>query len=315
MPSPFTRIAIIGSGAVGTYYGARLGLAGADVRFLMRGDLAAVRRRNSIVVRDRAGTAELRPVTAFASAAEIGPVDLAVVCLKTTSSGDLPGLLTPVLGAGTAILTLQNGLGADEFLAGKFGAGRVIGGLVFMAINRTGPGEATCYHPGMIRIGEFEGAAKPRTEALAGLLRSAGMKTEVVGRLLEARWSKLVWNIPFNGLSIAEAVTTDRICSDPRLAAEARALMLEVQAAAARFGVEIPDAFVQKQFDVTPPMGAYRPSSLVDYLAGRDVEVEAIWGEPLRRAQAAGAQVPRLAALHARLVEACARKPVPLIPG
>jgi 2-dehydropantoate 2-reductase len=314
MASLFARIGIIGSGAVGTYYGARLALAGADVRFLMRGDLDVVRSRNSVVIHDRAGTSELSPVAAFATAAAIGPVDLVVVGLKTTSSAELRPLVAPLIGPSTAILTLQNGIGADEFLADLFGAGRVIGGLVFMAISRMGPGEVKCFHPGMIRIGEFDGVAKPRTEALADLLRLAGMKVEVVDRLLEARWSKLVWNIPFNGLSIAEGgITTDRICADPRLAAEANELMLEVQGAAARFGVVIPDAFVKKQFDVTPPMGAYQPSSLIDYLAGREVEVEAIWGEPFRRAKAAGVEMPRLAALYSRLLEKCSRRVPPLI--
>jgi 2-dehydropantoate 2-reductase len=305
----------VGSGAVGTFFGARLALAGAEVRFLMRGDLDAVRRRNSVVIHDPSGTAELRPVAAFGTPAEIGEVDLVVVGLKTTSAGELRPLVEPLLGSSTAILTLQNGIGADEFLAGLFGAGRIIGGLVFMAISRTGPGEARCYHTGMVRIGEFEGISRLRTHALAGLLRAARMKVEVVERLLEARWSKLVWNIPFNGLSIAEGgVTTDRICADPRLAAEAHALMLEVQSAAARFGVAIPDSFVRKQFEVTPPMGAYQPSSLIDYLAGREVEVEAIWGEPLRRAQAAGVGMPRLSALYSRLLERCGRRRPPLIP-
>jgi 2-dehydropantoate 2-reductase len=184
-----------------------------------------------------------------------------------------------------------------------------------MAITRTGPGEVRCFHPGMVSIGEFGRPPQERTHALAGLLRAAGMKTNVVENLVEARWSKLVWNIPFNGLSIAEGgITTDRICADPRLAAEARSLMLEVQSAAAAFGFRIPDEFVAKQFEVTPPMGAYHPSSLVDFLAGREVEVESIWGEPLRRACAAGVPMPRLASLYSRLVALCPRPGPPPIP-
>jgi len=314
MPAPFPRIGIVGYGAVGTYYGARMALAGADVRFLMRGDLASVRARGSILVHDRSGTAELRPVAAFGAAAEVGEVDLAVIGLKTTTGG-MRALVEPLLGPATAILTLQNGFGGDEILAGLFGAGRIIGGLVFMAINRTGPGEVRCFHPGMVSIGEFSGPPVERTRALGRLLAAAGMKVNVVENLVEARWSKLVWNIPFNGLSIAEGgITTDRICADPRLAAEARALMVEVQRAAAAFGFAIPDAFVDKQFDVTPPMGPYQPSSLVDFLAGREVEVEAIWGEPLRRAMAAGVPMPRLEGLYARLLALCPGPRPPPIP-
>ncbi len=299
---------------MGTYYGGRMALAGAPVRFLMRGDLAAVRARGSLLIRDAAGTTEVRPVAAFATPAEVGPVDLVVIGLKTTTAG-IRELVSPMLGPATSILTLQNGFGADEALAGLFGADRIIGGLVFMAISRTGPGEVRCFHPGMVSIGEFGRRPQERTDRLAELLRAAGMKTNVVENLVEARWSKLVWNIPFNGLTIAEGgVTTDRICADPRLAGEARALMLEVQRAAAASGFRIPDAFVEKQFEVTPPMGAYQPSSLVDFLAGREVEVESIWGEPLRRARARGVEMPRLGNLYSRLLALCAKPRPPPVP-
>jgi len=313
MAAYFPRIGIVGSGAVGGYFGARLALGGADVRFLMRGDLGAVRARGSVVIRDQAGTTELRPVAAFGTTAEIGAVDLVVIALKTTSGGDLPGLVEPLLKPGTAVLTLQNGLGADEYLAGLLGAGRIIGGLVFMALTRTGPGELRCFHPGSVSIGEFGRPPAERTRCLAAQLEAAGIRAHVVDNLLEARWRKLVWNVPFNGLSIAEGgISTDRICADPRLADEARALMREVQCAAAAFGFTISDSFLRTQFDVTPAMGSYHPSSLVDYLAGRDVEVEPIWGEPLRRARAAGVEMPRLASLYARLQALCCREPRPL---
>jgi 2-dehydropantoate 2-reductase len=266
-------------------------------------------------MRDKSGVTEVRPVAAFGSPAEVGPVDLVVVGLKTTTGG-IRELVAPLLGPETAVLTLQNGFGADEALAGLFGAERVIGGLVFMAITRTGPGEVTCFHPGMVSIGEFGRPPAARARALGDLLSAAGMKVNVVENLVEARWSKLVWNIPFNGLSIAEGgITTDRICADPRLAAEARSLMLEVQSAAAAFGFAIPGAFVEKQFDVTPPMGPYQPSSLVDFLAGREVEVESIWGEPLRRARAAGVRMPRLEHLYSRLLEVCPGPRPPFIPA
>ena len=309
MPSDLQRIGIVGSGAVGIYFGARLGLAGCDVRFLMRSDLGAVRERGSVIILGGDRPEELRPAAAFGSPSQMGPVDLVVVALKTTSAAETRDLVEPLLGPGTAVLTLQNGLGADEFLAGLFGAGRIVGGLVFMAITRTGPGEVTCYHPGQLSIGEFQGPPGTRTQALARLMGGAGIKTRVVENLPEARWTKLVWNIPFNGLSIAEGgIPTDRICSDPRMAQEVRALMLEVQRAAAGFGYRIPDNYVRRQFEVTPSMGPYRPSSLIDFLAGREVEVEAIWGEPLRRARAIGVEMPRLERLYGRLLECCTRR-------
>lgn len=304
----FSTVAIVGAGSIGLYYGIRLAMGGARVRFLLRSDLGAVRARGSLLLRLEGGITELRPVEVFASTAEIGAVDLAVVTLKTTANGELAGLMPPLLGPKTAILTLQNGLGSDELLAGMFGADRVIGGLAFIATNRTGPGEVTCFHPGSLTLGEFRRPPGERTRDLADQFASAGVTANLAENLDSARWHKLVWNVPFNGLPIAAGgVTTDVICSDPQLAAEVRALMLEVQAGAARFGYAIPGEFLRQQFDVTPKMGPYRPSSLVDFLAGRDVEVEAIWGEPLRRGQAAGAALPRLSLLYTLLKSLAAR--------
>jgi 2-dehydropantoate 2-reductase len=114
--------------------------------------------------------------------------------------------------------------------------------------------------------------------------------------------------VPFNGLTIAAGgVTTDVVLARTELFARAWALMREVRAGAAAVGVEISENFLQRQIDVTYPMGAYRPSSLIDYLAGREVEIEAIWGEPLRRARAAGVALPHLAELYAQLQKMCAR--------
>jgi 2-dehydropantoate 2-reductase len=302
------RIAIVGSGAIGTYYGTRLALAGADVRFLLRGDLDVVSRRGSLRINLRDGQHELRPAQVFGATAEIGPVGLVIVTLKTTANRELNRLLPPLLSPATAILTLQNGLGSDEAIAADFGPERVLGGLAFIAVTRTGPGEVACHHPGSLTLGEFGRRPLERTRQLALQFEAAGVETRVAANLLEARWRKLVWNIPFNGLAIARGgITTDKLCADPVLAGEVRELMGEVQHAAAGFGFTIPDDFLKQQFDMTPPMGAYPPSSLVDFFAGREVEVEAIWGEPLRRAQAAGVAVPRLATLHAELCRLCAR--------
>jgi 2-dehydropantoate 2-reductase len=298
----FRTIAIVGSGALGTYYGVRFGRGGAEVRFLMRSDLAAVRDRGAMAIREKESVLELRPVLVSGSVEEIGPVDLVLVTLKTTANAELPRLLPPLIGPQTTVLTLQNGLGADEFIASLVGSERVVGGLAFIASTRTAPGEVTCYHPGSITLGEFGRPATDRTRSLAAQFTTAGVKIRVVDDLMSARWHKLVWNVPFNGLAVAAGgITTDRICADVALAARVQRLMREVQHAAGKLGFVISDDFVRQQFDVTPPMGAYRPSSLVDFLAGREVEVEAIWGEPLRRARAAGTEMPELARLYDEL--------------
>lgn len=305
---PLSSVAIVGAGAIGSYYGARLALAGHDVRFLLRGDRAAV-RAHGITLREKDATRHLAHVAACGSVAEIGPVDLVVVALKTTANPALPALLPPLLHAHTAVLTLQNGLGNEEFIAGIVGGERVLGGLCYIGVTRAAPGIITGYHtPGRMTFGEFGRPAGERVRAVADWFAGIGVGVRVLDNLTEARWQKLVWNVPFNGLAIAGGgVTTDRILGTPELAAQVRPLMDEIAAAARHFGYEVSEHFIQSQIDVTPGMGAYQPSSLVDFLAGREVEVEAIWGEPLRRAQAAGLPMPRLAALYATLREAVSR--------
>jgi 2-dehydropantoate 2-reductase len=203
-------------------------------------------------------------------------------------------------------LTLQNGLGAEEHLADLFGRERIFGGLCFICLNRVRPASIECYHPGTINVGAFGRPPGSRVHSIAEAFNAAGVRCSVADDLAEARWRKLVWNVPFNGLSIAAGgITTDRILEDPDLLQEVHALMREIQTAATCLGHSIPDTFLEKQVSVTYPMGAYKPSSLVDFLEGRSVEIEAIWGEPLKRARAAGIDMPRLASLYGRLRDSC----------
>ncbi len=299
----FSKIAIVGAGAIGCYYGARLARAGQRVHFLMRGDLPAVRERG-LRVSLPTESFELKPVKAHGSADELGPADLIIVGLKTTANGQIESLLRPLLHPQSTLLTLQNGLGSDELLAETFGAERVVGGLCFICVNRVAPGEILCIEPGSVAFGEFERPAGDRVRAISEMFSAAGVKSIVGDNLAQLRWRKLVWNVPFNGLSIAAGgLTTDRILADPALEFEVRGLMAEVIGAAAKLGFMLPDGLIDQQIAMTRPMGAYRPSSLIDYLEGREVEVESIWGEPLRRAKKAGAALPRLEALYARIKE------------
>lgn len=295
------RVAIVGAGALGLYYGVRLARAGADVHFLARSGRAALLARG-VRVKTPTEKLHLRKPQVYGAPEEIGACDLVVVATKATANDALPRLLPPLLSGSTLVLTLQNGLGVEEPVANVAGPDRVIGALCYIACERTGPGAVECRFPGVMTIGKFGKPAGERTHAVAALFQKAGVKCEAQDNLEEMRWRKLVWNVPFNGLAIvAGGVTTDVILADEGLRTLARRLMEEVVDAAAKFGHEIPRSFVDLQFERTAKMGAYRPSSLNDFLAGRELELEEIWGEPVRRAKSVGAAVPRLEMLHALL--------------
>jgi len=291
------RIAIVGSGAVGGYYGARLADAGLDVTFLLRRDYESV-SQDGMRVKSIAGDITLPSVQCAQTSEEIGPVDLVVVAWKTTSNSHYEQVIRPLLHEGSLILTLQNGLGNVEQLARLFGSWRVFGGLCFVCINRTGPGEFCHSASGAVRVGEYQNESAEvsfRLAALVDVFKKAKIDAYAVANLQKAQWMKLVWNVPFNGLTIAEGgIDTGQLLAMPGMEQRVRNMMHEVQAVAAALGHEIKDDYIEHQIEVTKPMKNYRPSSMIDFVEGRDVEVDAIWREPLRCAHDLNVKVPEI---------------------
>ncbi len=292
------RIAIIGAGALGCYYGARLVKAGEDVHFLARSGRAALMVKG-LKVKTPTEKISVRKIQVYGSAHEIGPCDLVIIATKATANEALKTILPPLLKPDTAVLTLQNGLGVEEPVADIVGPARVLGAICYIGCMRTAPGVVDCSFPGLMTIGKFGKPAGERTQMIASLWRRAGVKCTAQDNLELQRWHKLVWNVPFNGLSIVSGgITTDVIIADEGLRLMARRLMEEVVEAAAKFGHVISRSFVDLQFERTAKMGGYRPSSLIDFEEGRDMEIEEIWGEPVRRAKQVGATVPRMEMLY-----------------
>jgi 2-dehydropantoate 2-reductase len=322
------KIGVVGCGALGSYYGAKLCRDGADVHFLLRSDYEVVRRQG-VRVHSPEGDFRVQPKPAR-DPAEIGVCDLVLIGLKTTANEHFPGLLPPLVGEGTAVLTLQNGLGNEEALAELFPVEQILGGLCFVCLNRTEPGVIQHLAHGKIIVGEFRRRSLPRTHDLADRFKQAGIPCKVSDDLESAHWEKLVWNIPFNGLGVASAagyesvvageirtpippgacLTTDRLLDGGRWEALVVELMHEVMAAANGLGFGLSREIAGKQVERTREMGAYKPSTLVDFERSQPLELENLFQEPLRRARAAGVPAPRLAAL-CRVLERLSASPSP----
>lgn len=297
----FNSVAVVGSGAIGLYYGGRLAEAGGDVRFLARSDFDAL-SQNGIRAESVAGDFHLPDVAVFRSPEEIGAVDLVIVSWKATANDALAETLPRLLHERTQILTLQNGLGNCEAIAEIVGAERVCGGLCFVCVNHTAPGRISHTAGGRLTIGEFSKGLPGRAEAMAARFREAKIPAAATDDLLMAQWEKLVWNIPFNGLAVAEGgVTTDVLLSDARTENTIRELMWEVVTAARAQGIPLDGALVETNIERTRPMGPYRPSTMIDFMEGRELELGPIWEEPLRRAIAAGVATPALENLLDRM--------------
>jgi 2-dehydropantoate 2-reductase len=307
---PFRSIAVVGSGSIGLYYGGKLAANGHDVRFLLRSGYEEAKRDGIHIFSPAGGDVHLPQPWVFRSPEEIGPVDLVIVAVKATANGNLPALLPPLLHPGTALLTLQNGLGGEEFLAKHFGSARVLGGLCFVCLTRRTAAAVDHVGRGTISIGEFGRAPLPRTREIVKAFAATGIHARLVDDLANERWRKLAWNIPFNGLAVASGgKTTEQILADPALHAECRALMDEAIATANALGHPIEKEYAVFHIERTYPMGPYKPSTLVDWLAGQELEIEPIWGEPLRQARAAGLAMPHLAKLYETLKKLSVTRP------
>jgi 2-dehydropantoate 2-reductase len=296
-------IAIVGTGAVGAYYGGRLAQHGHDVHFLLRGDYAAV-KKNGWTVRSCAGDFAIpaQSVHAYDDPRKMPKADLVIVTLKTTANDQFDALIRPLLKDTTTVLTLQNGLGNEERLADLFGPERILGGMCFVCINRLEPGVVHHIAEGTITLGEFRPTDPARVQRIADIFQASQIPCRVLDDLRYGRWEKLVWNIPFNGLSAALDQTTDLLIGTPAGEALVADLMQEVLAAARAVGVELPASLIRVKIEQTRGMGAYKTSMHLDMKSGRAMEVEAIFGFPVRAAQAAGGSVPRLEMLYRLLL-------------
>ena len=298
------KIAIVGTGALGGWYAALLAEAGHEVHCLARSDHDAI-QAHGLTIRHKGAERVVRVASATPDASVIGPCDLVVVTIKSTSNHALPGLLPPLLGPATVVVTLQNGMGNVEALSKLLPAERIVAGLCFVCINRLAPAVIDTTLAGYVRMAAASGPVSSAVEICVATFAGAGVDCKAEASLEAVLWKKLCWNIPFNGLAIAGgSITTDRILADPSLNERAYLLMKEVQSAAVARGHGFEDTHIKRQFVVTVGMGPYRPSSLIDFVEGRDVEVEGIWGEPLRRGLAAGVRMPETEKLVAD-INAC----------
>lgn len=295
------KIAIVGTGALGGWYAALLAEAGHEVHCLARSDFEAI-RKNGLTIRNKGAERVVRVASATPDASSIGPCDLVVVTIKSTANQALPALIVPLLGPATIVVTLQNGMGNVEALGRLLPAERIVAGLCFVCINRLAPAVIDTTLAGYVRMAAAIGPVNAAVDTAVATFAGAGVDCQAEASLEAVLWKKLCWNIPFNGLSIAGgSITTDLILADPALNERAYHLMKEVQAAAVARGHGFEDAHIKRQFVVTAGMGPYRPSSLIDFVEGRDVEVEGIWGEPLSRGLAAGVKMPETEKLVAEI--------------
>ena len=296
----FLRYGVIGTGAIGGFYGGMLASAGRDVHFLLRSDYECV-RENGLRIDSVRGVFRLPTVNAYAAADAMPLCDVILVCVKTTENKDLPNLLRPLLRSGSVVLLLQNGLGVEQDLAAQLPEAEIAGGLAFICSQKTGPGHIRHLDYGRLDIGSYNVKNIAILEKVLDDLRAAEVPAEFSEDLKFARWRKLVWNVPFNGLTVVMNTTTDRLVAHDSMRHLVHEIMLEVIHGANRCGVGLKESLAQNMIDMTLKMIPYAPSMKLDYDNRRPMEIEYIYSRTIETAARAGFYMPKTAMLENQL--------------
>lgn len=295
------RYGVVGTGAIGGYYGAKLARSGQEVHFLFHNDYKYV-RQHGMQVNSPDGDFHLDNVLAYDSVDNMPKCDVVIVALKTVKQDLLTTLLPPLLKEDTLVLLIQNGLGVEEDLAREIPGVQLAAGLAFICVAKTRQGVVDHLDLGTLNIGDYNCRTPGRVSQLVSELRAAGVNANEV-EYLEARWKKAVWNMPFNGLTVVLDSQTDELLANKASNELVRDMMLEVIGAARAQGVTtLSDDYADQLIEMTKNMKPYSPSMKLDWDYHRPMEIHYLYTRPIEIAKSAGFDMPKLKMLEEELI-------------
>ena len=301
------RIGIIGTGAIGGFYGVMLARAGFDVHFLLRSEYQAVHEHGLHIESAVHGSIVLDKVNAYVDLQAMPSCDWVLVGAKTTTNKALVPLINQLAAPNARVILLQNGYNIEEHLQPLLKEGlHLLGGLCFVCAHRKAPGVVVHEAQGMINIGYLHQSADRTigeriTQEVVDVFKEAGVVSNAVPDLQHARWHKLVWNMPFNGLSVLLKSGTSELLAHASSKALLKDLMDEVVLGAKACGHEMPNQLVDMLMLGTERLENYYPSMYHDFMQQRPMELEAMYTEPLAAAKAVGQELPKLEMMYQQL--------------
>ena len=294
------KYGVIGTGAIGGYYGARLAQSGQELHFLLRSDYEYV-KQHGLQIDSCDGSFHLDAPHVYNTTTDMPQCDVVLVCLKSINNKKLRDLLPPLLGPQTLVVLIQNGIGVEQDVEQMFPGIQLAAGLAFICSAKTEPGRVNhqCY--GQINLGNYSCRDEALLQQVVADFNAAGVKAGLV-EYHEARWKKAVWNMPFNGMTVALRTQTNLLLQNPATRQLIYEQMMEVIGAAQHLGVKnIDESFAQKMLEMTDAMTPYSPSMRLDYDFHRRMEIHYLYTRPIEIAREAGFDMPKLAMLEAEL--------------
>jgi 2-dehydropantoate 2-reductase len=296
------KILVVGTGAIGGFYSAKLAQAGVQVSVVCRSDYEVV-KAHGIQVTSVWGDFHFAPARVLRSVEEYQDVaDFILVALKVLPEVDSVAMIGAAVQPHVAIFLLQNGIDIERPVVQAFPNNEVISGLAFICASRTGPGQVDHQDFGRVAIGRYPSGHSAKAQLLGDLFTAAGVPCQVTNEVVTARWQKLVWNAPFNPISVlGGGVDTESMLTCAPSAQLVRQVMTEVCLLAKAAGHELAADIIDRNMADTLRMKPYKTSMLIDFEAGRPMEVEAILGNAVRIARRLRISVPCLESLYGLL--------------
>ncbi|MDC7235228.1 MAG: 2-dehydropantoate 2-reductase [Spirochaetales bacterium] len=291
---------VFGTGAVGGYYGGRLAEKGNTVHFLARSDYQDIKEKG-LTIQSPKGDIYLETPSVFNTAREIPASDALLIALKTTGNANLKDQIAPLVHKGTALIVLQNGLGMEEEFQSWFPHNPVLGGMCFICSRKIAPAVIEHQDYGLMTLGALSPDDLELRNRVGALLEAASVPVTLVDDLHEARWRKLLWNIPYNGLTVALNCNTHDLMTHPDSRHLVRILMEEVVEGAAACGCTIEAEAVDKMLSFTDKMTPYEPSMKLDFNYTRPMEIEYMYDRPLQEASSRGYEMKSVSMLRDQL--------------
>jgi len=298
------KIAIMGTGGVGGYYGGLLAKQGHEVTFIARGTHLQAIQKNGLQIKSIHGDFNIVPATAVANPAEVGVVDFALVCVKTYDTESVAQTMTPLVGAHTTVLSLQNGIDAAERIGEVVGMEHVLGGVTQISSAIESPGvikQVSQFR--RIVFGELDGSISARTQSIEKALKETGITVEITQDIHKALWTKLVFISAASGLGALTRQPMGEYRSVPETRTIIISLMKEVEAVARAQGIALDADVVQKSLEFMDNAAPHIKASMqLDVETSHRTEIEAMIGVIGRKGRELGLPTPIADFIYAALL-------------
>ncbi|MEN8906388.1 MAG: 2-dehydropantoate 2-reductase [Clostridiales bacterium] len=297
------KILIVGTGAIGSYYGGRLSQAGAEVSALCRSDYNIVKEKG-ITIESIYGNFIFKPHEVINKISDYSEIpDFIIVSTKVLPQINIVDIINEKVGENTSIVLIQNGIDIEKNIAKSFPNNELISGLAFICVSRTEPGKVIHQDYGKLSIGTYPQGISKKTKLLQELFEKANVKCLADENIVNSRWQKLVWNAPFNPISvIGGKLNTAEILRENTSFNLVKNVMKEIVLLASNCNITLPSDIINQNLENTLKMTPYKTSMLLDYENKRPLEVEAILGNALKIAGDLNLRVPYIESLHALLL-------------